>query len=312
MSQYIKTISIEYGVLRPFSSDDINSGMGGEYSYIVKEYTDKRSEAASGFQVEITKVEDLHAADLSKGDGREYFRYLHAFYTYGGIAAITKVWLSRTKDTTEGDGRTEDINRNRGSFLYLCWEYEKENTHSYSIPLGILFPASYLLFHLLTNKVVTAAHPFYTVDCRNTVTEGTEVTVPLGDVVFSQDSVGKLIGGAWEDETVYETVQEMLRMSLEDRRAYIAARFDQLRVVPIRRHADTAGDATNRLMVSLDNRRLLIMRATLPADERITVRVATDRQRKFELDRKWTAKDEGFTIKIRPKGDSIDPFKSDL
>lgn len=99
----------------------------GEYSYITEEHTDKRSEAASGFQVEITKIEDFHAADLSKGDGKEYFRYLHAIYTYGGIAAITRVWLSTTKDTTEGDGRTEDINRNRGGdFLYLCWEYEKE------------------------------------------------------------------------------------------------------------------------------------------------------------------------------------------
>lgn len=108
---------------------------------------------------------------------------------------------------------------------------------------------------------------------------GSQASVRLGDIVFSQASVGKLVGGVWEDETVYQTVQEMRRMSIEDRRTYtcIAARFDQVRVVPIRRRLDAPGDSTNRLqvMVSLDNRRLLIqvMRATLPADERINVRI---------------------------------------
>jgi len=58
-----------------------------------------------------------------------------------------------------------------------------------------------------------------------------------------------------EDETVRQTVQQMLEMTLEDRRAYIDTRLDQLRIVPIRRHADAAGDVTNRLMASLDYRR---------------------------------------------------------
>ncbi|KAF5857415.1 hypothetical protein ETB97_005799 [Aspergillus alliaceus] len=43
--------------------------------------------------------------------------------------------------------------------------------------------------------------------------QGSHVSVRVGD----KSSVGKLIGGAWEDETVYETVQNMLRMSPEDR-----------------------------------------------------------------------------------------------
>lgn len=114
-------------ILQPTQGITTDTLFPGDYSYIEEEYTDKRSEAASGFIFEQTQVEDFHAADLSKGDGKKYFRYLHAFYTYGGYAAITRVWLSRTKDTTEGDGRTTDINKDRGGdFLYLCWEYEKE------------------------------------------------------------------------------------------------------------------------------------------------------------------------------------------
>lgn len=196
MPSYIKTVSIDYG-WRAFSGFyDINNGMGGQffriptrgnftdthslgqYSYIIQEYTDKRSEAASAFIFEKTQVEDFHAADLSKGDGRKYFRYLHAFYTYGGYAAITRVWLSRTRDTTEGDGRTTNINQDRGGdSLYLCWEYEKKgecpqfpapacegkytnvsnlDSHSYSIPLGILFNPLFALFHLIASHKVTA------------------------------------------------------------------------------------------------------------------------------------------------------------
>ncbi|KAF3904554.1 hypothetical protein ABW21_db0202022 [Orbilia brochopaga] len=259
MPQYIKTVSVVYGS-RPGDADphDVNQGMGGEYTWIVPEYTSKRSEAASGFQVEITKVKDLHAPDLSKGDGREYFRYLHAFYTFGGIAAITRVWLSTTKGTNEGHGRTEDINKGRGgNFLYLCWEYESQR-----------------------------------------------------DIAYSQSSIGKLIGGAWEDETVHQTIAAMENSSIEDRRAYIAARFDQLRVVPIRRHTDAAGDVTRNLMVSLDNRRLYIMRALLPAGETIPVRIATSRERRLELDKKWTSKNDGFDIKVR--GKSSKPPRDEL
>ncbi|KAJ8073636.1 hypothetical protein PM082_011914 [Marasmius tenuissimus] len=305
MPRYVKTVSVEYGYMSGSSTDhhDINKGMGGECSYIKPEYTDKRSEAAFGFEVEVTKIEDFHAADLSKGDRMTYFRYLHAFYTYGGLPAITKVWISTVKDTTEGDGRTGDINRNRGGeSLYLCWEYEKEDTQTYSIVLGLIFPAPFTLFHLLSEKVVTADHPFYTDDCRDDpdVLEGHEATVRLGDIVFSQSNVGQLIGGSWEDETVWQTIQNMLRIrSIQDRRAYIAARYDQLRVVPIRRRTDASpDDATSRLMLSLDNRRLLLLRATLPVDERITIWIATSNECEREL-KKWTSRDEGYTIKVR-------------
>lgn len=114
------------------TSGSLNQGQGylqifpGEYSYIVEEYNYRRSEAASAFGVEITRINDFHAADISKGDGKTFYRYLHAFYTYGGLGAVVRVWLSRIEDTTEGDGRTDDLNRGRkGDYLYLCWEYEK-------------------------------------------------------------------------------------------------------------------------------------------------------------------------------------------
>ena len=75
----------------------------------------------------MTQNEDWCAADISKGDGKPFFRYLIAYYTFGGIPAVTKVWLSNTKNTTEGDARTRDLNKGRGgNFVYLCWDYEKD------------------------------------------------------------------------------------------------------------------------------------------------------------------------------------------
>ncbi|KAJ8091245.1 hypothetical protein PM082_004221 [Marasmius tenuissimus] len=303
MPHYIKTVSIKYGY--KFRCQDINRGMGGKYSYITPEYTNKRSEAASAFLVEITKIKDLHAADLSKGDGQPYSRYLHAFYTFGGSAAIAKVWLSTT---TEGDGRTEDINQGRGGgSLYLCWEYEKDLAyllHSALSPVlqCALYHSRYA-YYLLTSQVIIADHPFYTVDCRDELHGGSEITVHLSDIVFSQDTVaGKApsIACQWEEDMDCQNVQSMLNMTIENRRAYIAARYNHslLRVVPIRRHTDAPGEAADRLLLSLDNHRLVFMRATLPTDESIRVRIATKRERRRELGNKWTSKDGGYTVKV--------------
>ena len=95
--------------------------------YLVAEYTSKRSEAASAFSLLTTYNEDFSAADLSKSDRLPLFRYIRTLYSYDRSQAVTKVWLSRTKDTQEGDGRTGNINRGRGGDiddLYLCWEYD--------------------------------------------------------------------------------------------------------------------------------------------------------------------------------------------
>ncbi|KAK1230040.1 hypothetical protein PQX77_006856 [Marasmius sp. AFHP31] len=318
MPHYIKTVSITYGY--KFRSQDITRGMGGsqslaipyhphrhripgKHSYIKPEYTNNRSEAASAFIVETTKIEDLHAADLSK---EPYFRYLHAFYTYGGSAAIAKVWLSTT---TEGDGRTEDINRGRGGrSLYLCWEYEKDLAyllHSALSPVlqCTLYHSRYA-YYLLTSQVIIADHPFYTVDCRDELHGGSEITVRLSDIVFSQDTVvaskTPSIARQWEDDIDHQTIQTILSMTIENRRAYIAARYNHtpLRVVPIRRHTDAPGEAANRVLLSLDNHRLGFMRATLPADESIRVRIATKRERRRELGNRWTSKEGGYSVKV--------------
>lgn len=158
------------------------------------------------------------------------------------------------------------------------------------------------MWYLLNSRLVTADHPFFTTVGFDDLIPGSKVEVDLGDIVFSQDSVGKLIGGAWDEYGVYNTVQELLQMSLENRKAHFRERFDQMRVVPIRRHGDASMDVTNRRLVSLDNRQLLIMRATLYAHEKVTIRVEDPEK---ELDKKWTAKDEGFTIKARRKGEPI-------
>ena len=68
---------------------------------------------------------------MSKGDGKSLYRYLCAFYSGSDDSRITRVWLSRTAGTKEGDGRTADLNKTRGGdFLYLCWEYGAYGTSS--------------------------------------------------------------------------------------------------------------------------------------------------------------------------------------
>ena len=92
--------------------------------YLVVEHAYAREEAASGFSLLTTYNEDLTASSLSKGDGGLLYHYIRTLYSYDRSRVVVKVWLSRTKDTQEGDGRTSDINRDRGGdSLYLCWEY---------------------------------------------------------------------------------------------------------------------------------------------------------------------------------------------
>lgn len=71
-------------------------------------------------------VEDLDADDISKGDGKDLYRYIHAHYRPNGDwanKAIEKVYLT---EEPMGDGHTADLNKDRGGrFLYLCWTYAK-------------------------------------------------------------------------------------------------------------------------------------------------------------------------------------------
>ncbi|KAF4540659.1 uncharacterized protein LTHEOB_601 [Lasiodiplodia theobromae] len=242
MRGYIKSISIQYGDNIPGREphEDLNKGMGGEYVYIVPEYTTNRYEAASKFAVEVTRNYDLYAADVSRGDGKEYFRYLCTAYACDTPEAITRVWLSRKKDTVEGDGRTTDINWSRGGdYLYLCWEFKKTDYFSYKV----------------TNS------------------ENLPRKVRLRDITFSQTGTGVVFEGLSAFEDSRPQIQKLLENGEEARKHAIFQEFGPLPVVSIRRHpkGDTS-DHTPDTLVSLDNRHLHIMRATLPAETFVSVR----------------------------------------
>ncbi|KAG8908758.1 hypothetical protein FRB99_002996 [Tulasnella sp. 403] len=272
MVRYVKSVKIEYGwkVPNPFKPPDVNNHLGGQYVYITPVYTTKRCEAASSFQAVVTRNEDLCATDLAKGDGKEFFRYIAVYYTFGGNAAITEVWVSTKKDTAEGDGRTENINKGRGGdFVYLCWNYEKQDAHSIATPLLNWFPGWTILRHLLTNNVATAGkvlkdrmgykavmsftdHPFHCVDdSPEDVNEPDIRYVRLGNLVFCHDGGEATSGDNHED--LHDMIQNLLGMSMEDRVEAINARFDLLNVVPIRRC--DGEHSTDQILLSLDNRR---------------------------------------------------------
>jgi hypothetical protein len=143
MSSYIKTVHVRYkNSFLSLGNEDINSGFGGvtsdlfcitsfltvniigEYVYLVPEYTSNVQEAAFAFSLLTTYNADINAADISKGDGKDLFRYIRTHYRHDKSQVITKVWLAR--HTPGGDGHTDDLNKDRGGdYLYLCWEYER-------------------------------------------------------------------------------------------------------------------------------------------------------------------------------------------
>jgi hypothetical protein len=95
----------------------------GSYVYLVAKYTDDRNQAACGFSLFTTYVEDLCANDISKGDGKELFRYIHVHYhpNNSGQQVVGSVYL---KEEKLYDGHTDDLNKDRGGrYLYLCWDY---------------------------------------------------------------------------------------------------------------------------------------------------------------------------------------------
>ncbi|KAL4067473.1 hypothetical protein V8B97DRAFT_1918959 [Scleroderma yunnanense] len=123
MVNYVRTVEVVYGDSSgSLGEEDINKGFGGQYVYLKPKYTFSRNDAARGFSFHTTYVEDLCANDLSKGDGKDLYRYIHAHYRPNGDGRpIGQVYLSTIED---GDGHTADLNRDRGGrYLYLCWKY---------------------------------------------------------------------------------------------------------------------------------------------------------------------------------------------
>ncbi|KIY51637.1 hypothetical protein FISHEDRAFT_56548 [Fistulina hepatica ATCC 64428] len=122
---YIRAVEIVYGDSNDsIGGQDINKGFGGEYVYLVPKYVVQRKFAACGFSLHTSYVEDLNANDISRGDGKELYRYIHSHYKPGGPRggkAVGDVWLSEEQ---EGQGCTDDLNKDRGGrLLYLCWNY---------------------------------------------------------------------------------------------------------------------------------------------------------------------------------------------
>lgn len=84
-------------------------------------YTGDRREAACAFSLHTSYIEDLCANDISKGDGKDLYRYIQAHYhpDNEGKKVVKSVTLNESQ---VGDGQTADLNKDRGGrYLYLCW-----------------------------------------------------------------------------------------------------------------------------------------------------------------------------------------------
>ncbi|KAM3440297.1 hypothetical protein MY4824_002286 [Beauveria thailandica] len=145
---YISGITVKYGRDRPDENvhevngrgDDLNKDFGGEYSYLVATTTRDPERACTHFLFKKAeynlneKYPNIWPTDISKGDGRKWFRHLTC-YAKEDHAKITKVALLRSENGYKdyiskyengflnGSG-TSNINEGRGSSadaLYLIW-----------------------------------------------------------------------------------------------------------------------------------------------------------------------------------------------
>jgi len=124
---------------------------------------------------------------------------------------------------------------------------------------------------------------------KRMLTEDCPATLRIEQIQYSQDSIsGRFTDGV----DVRDSINNLMNASLESRLAFINS-FPAIRVVPL--------PLTGReeiTFVSLDNRRLHIMRSLLPPGTPVPVQWATT-QEAGELVRKWTAKGSGMTILVR-------------
>ncbi|KAI0972087.1 hypothetical protein F4678DRAFT_431114 [Xylaria arbuscula] len=112
---------------------DINHTFGGEYVWLVPEWTDDRDKAATFFEVSITGSSQAGRDDLAKGAGGDY-RYLIPRVDVHLENKIKRLALYRKPNSQgpvhssdiEGRGYTDfstDINAGRGGdYLHLIWE----------------------------------------------------------------------------------------------------------------------------------------------------------------------------------------------
>ncbi|KAM3494165.1 hypothetical protein MY3957_002617 [Beauveria namnaoensis] len=148
--EYISGITVKYGRDRTDVNvhevngrgDDLNKDFGGDYSYFVATTTRDPERACTHFSFSKAtynlndEYPDTWSTDISKGDGRKWFRHLTC-YRLQGYDKITKVALLRSENGYEdyigkyengflNGGGTTNINEDRGSSadaLYLIWAY---------------------------------------------------------------------------------------------------------------------------------------------------------------------------------------------
>jgi len=124
---------------------------------------------------------------------------------------------------------------------------------------------------------------------RRMLAEDCPATLPLEHIQFSQDSIS---GEFRSGDNIRDVINNMMNASFDSRLAFINE-FPPIRVVPL----PLAG-MRNEAWVSLDNRRLRMMRSLLPPGTSVPVQWATIEEAE-QLLWKWTARGDGMTIVVR-------------
>ncbi|XP_035701757.1 uncharacterized protein LOC118433684 [Folsomia candida] len=104
---------------------DINAGFGGDYVWLVPEWSSRLDEGVTSLRIDVQEKEDKVSKNLAKGAGG-LFRYLRVIRDISHKEKIIEVALLRTANEIVGDSYweecTQDINKYRmKDYLYLCW-----------------------------------------------------------------------------------------------------------------------------------------------------------------------------------------------
>ncbi|THU93366.1 hypothetical protein K435DRAFT_670398, partial [Dendrothele bispora CBS 962.96] len=113
-------------------NDDINADFGGNYVWLVPEYTVDKNKALTNIKFVLADKQNSAYGDLASGAGGKY-RYLIPEVDTSNPKKISKLVLWRYPDSnlsTSGitsKGRTSDLNAERKkTYLYLGWDYFKQ------------------------------------------------------------------------------------------------------------------------------------------------------------------------------------------
>ena len=257
----------------------ILSTISGEYVYVRPLYTSERNEAACGFSVLTTYQQDLNADDYSAGDGKDLYRYLCTHKRHDKSQVVTRIYLSSKQD---GDGFTDDLNKDRGGrYFYLNWMYDKTTTDNRGMPWELHTHSSW-------QPIVSERDDLHP-RIRRMLAEDCPETLPIEQIQFSQDSISSQFRNGSD---IRDIINSMMNAPLNSRLAFINS-FPPIRVVSL-------DGREGMVCLSLDNRRLHIMRCILPPDTAIPVRWATYNEA-YELNWKWTATGTGMTIVVRDR-----------